>query len=312
MKLFKNLNFTKLKEGLSKTREKIVNRIAETVSGKAKIDTEILDEIEEVLLTSDVGYDTTAQIIEEVRKRLTNEKERSEAVIIQLVKDVIIDLLNSSGSKEEYTPAIEGKNPFVILVIGINGVGKTTTIGKLAHNFKQSGLKVIIGAGDTFRVAANEQLEVWAKRAGVEIVKKDKGSDPSAVAFETVQAAVKGGYDVAIIDTAGRLHTKHNLMEELKKIGRVMQKIVKDAPHETFLVLDGATGQNAITQAEEFANSVPLTGLIITKLDGTAKGGAVVQVCTKQKYPIRYIGVGESIEDLQTFSPKEFVEAIFG
>jgi fused signal recognition particle receptor len=312
MKLFKNLNFDKLKNGLSKTRDKIVNRITESISGKAKIDTEILEEIEEVLLTSDVGFDTTGQIIEEVKVRLTKERERTEEIIIGIVKSVITDILLESGSHEEYQPAIESKKPFVILVIGINGVGKTTTIGKLAHNFKKSGLKVVIGAGDTFRVAANEQLEVWAQRAGVAIVKKDKGSDPSAVAFETAQLAVKEGYDVAIIDTAGRLHTKHNLMEELKKLSRVIQKLIPDGPHETFLVLDAATGQNALTQAEEFSASVPITGLIITKLDGTAKGGAVIQICAKQKQPVRYIGVGEGLEDLQTFSPKEFVDAIFG
>ncbi len=312
MKLFKNLNFDKLKSGLAKTRDKIVNRITETISGKAKIDTEILADIEEILLSSDMGYDTTEHIIEEVKKRLTGEKERTEEVILGIVKAVITDILLESGSHSEYQPAIESKKPFVILVIGINGVGKTTTIGKLAHNFKQSGLKVVIGAGDTFRVAANEQLEVWAQRAGVAIVKKDKGSDPSSVAFETAQEAVRGGYDVAIIDTAGRLHTKHNLMEELKKINRVIQKVIPAAPQETFLVLDGATGQNALVQAEEFALSVPLTGLIITKLDGTAKGGAVIQICAKQKQPVRYIGVGEGLEDLQTFSPKEFVDAIFG
>ncbi len=311
MKLFKNVNFDKLKESLSKTRDKIVNRITETISGKVKIDSEILDEIEEILLTSDIGFDTSYQIIEDVKKRLTGEKDRGEAAIMNIVKDVIYDLLISGGSRDEYQPAIETKKPFVILVIGINGVGKTTTIGKLAHNFKSSGLKVIIGAGDTFRVAANEQLEVWAQRAGVEIVKKDKGSDPSSVAYETVQTAVKGNYDVVIIDTAGRLHTKHNLMEELKKINRVIQKVVPNAPHETFLVLDGATGQNAVAQAQEFSSSVPITGLVITKLDGTAKGGAVIQICAKQKQPVRFIGVGEDIQDLQTFSPREFVNALF-
>jgi len=311
MKLFKNLNFDKLKESLSKTRDKIVNRITETISGKVKIDSEILNEIEEILLTSDIGFDTSYQIIEDVKKRLKGEKDRGETAIVSIVKDVIYDLLISGGSRDEYQPAIETNTPFVILVIGINGVGKTTTIGKLAHNFKKSGLKVIIGAGDTFRVAANEQLEVWAQRAGVEIIKKDKGSDPSSVAFETVQAAVKGNYDVVIIDTAGRLHTKHNLMEELKKINRVIQKVVPNAPNETFLVLDGATGQNAVTQAEEFSNSVPITGLVITKLDGTAKGGAVIQICAKQKQPVRFIGVGEGLQDLQTFSPREFVNALF-
>ena len=312
MKLFKNVNFDRLKEGLSKTRDKIVNRITETVTGKAKLDEDVLNDIEDVLLSSDVGFDTSEKIINEVKKRLKDIKDRNETNIIHTVKDVICELLTESGSNSEFQPAIEKYNPFVIIVVGINGAGKTTTIGKLAHNFKSSGLKVIIGAADTFRAAANEQLEVWAKRAGVAIIQKGTGSDPSAVAFETVQTAVKEKYDVVIIDTAGRLHTKINLMDELKKINRVIQKVIPSAPHESFLVLDGATGQNALVQAEEFAKSIPLTGLVITKLDGTAKGGAVIQICNKQNKPVRYIGVGERIEDLQTFSPKEFVDALFG
>lgn len=311
MKLFKNLNLDKLKDGLTKTREKIFNRISETITGKAKLDTEILDDIEEILLTSDVGFDTSVQIIEEVKKRLKSEKERTEQAIIQTVKSVIEDLLRSSGSSDDFQPAIESNKPFVILVAGINGAGKTTTIGKLAYNFKKSGLNVVIGSADTFRAAANEQLEIWAQRAGVEIIQKVHGSDPSAVVFETIQEAVKKEYDVAIIDTAGRLHTKLDLMEELKKIDRTVKKILPKAPHETFLVLDGTTGQNALIQAEEFAKILPISGLVITKLDGTAKGGAVIQICNNQKYPVRYIGVGEGIEDLQTFSPKEYVEAIF-
>ncbi|MBI2419147.1 MAG: signal recognition particle-docking protein FtsY, partial [Ignavibacteriales bacterium] len=251
MKLFKNLNLDKLKDGLTKTREKIFNRISETITGKAKLDTEILDEIEEILLTSDVGFDTSVQIIEEVKKRLKSEKERTEQVIIQMVKSVIEDLLRSSGSSDDFQPAIELNKPFVILVAGINGVGKTTTIGKLAYNYKKSGLNVVIGSADTFRAAANEQLEIWAQRAGVEIIQKVHGSDPSAVVFETIQEAVKKNYDVAIIDTAGRLHTKLDLMEELRKIDRTVKKILPNAPHETFLVLDGTTGQNALIQAEE-------------------------------------------------------------
>ncbi len=312
MKLFKNLNFDKLKDGLAKTREKIVTRISETMTGKAKLDEEVLNDIEEILLTSDVGLDTSEKIILEVKKRLVGANEKGEAAIISTVKDVISDLLVSTGSSDEFQPALEKHKPFVIIVVGINGAGKTTTIGKLARNFKSSGLKVIIGAADTFRAAANEQLEVWAKRADVAIVQKGTGSDPSSVAFETVQTAVKEKYDVVIIDTAGRLHTKINLMDELKKINRVIQKVVPTAPHESFLVLDGTTGQNALIQAEEFSKSIPLTGLVITKLDGTAKGGAVIQICDKQNKPVRYIGVGEGIEDLQTFSPREFVDALFG
>ncbi|MCE1189298.1 MAG: signal recognition particle-docking protein FtsY [Ignavibacteria bacterium] len=311
MKLFKNLNFDKLKEGLTKTREKIVNRISETIAGKAKLDTEILDEIEEVLLTSDIGFETSEAIITETKKRLKSVQERTEPVIIQAVKEVIEDLLRSSGSSDDFQPALEKHKPFVIIVVGINGAGKTTTIGKLAHNFKQSNLNVVIGAADTFRAAANEQLEIWAKRAGVEIIQKGQGTDPSSVVYETIQEAVQKKFDVAIIDTAGRLHTKMDLMEELKKINRTIKKVLPDAPHETFLVLDGTTGQNALVQAEEFAKSTPITGLVITKLDGTAKGGAIIQICHKQKYPIRYIGIGESIDDLQTFSPYEFVEALF-
>jgi fused signal recognition particle receptor len=309
MKLFKNLNFDKLKEGLAKTRDKLVNTINETISGKAVLDDKTLDEIEEILITSDIGFDTATQIIESTRVRLKSEKDRSNINIVETVKKELTSVLDSSSDSVTEN-GIDKYKPYVILVVGINGAGKTTTIGKLAHNYKKSGLKVIVGAGDTFRAAANEQLEIWAKRADVEII-SGKSTDPSSVAFDTVQAAVKGNYDVVLIDTAGRLHNKAHLMDELSKIKRVIAKLLPNAPNETLLVLDGNTGQNAIVQAEEFSKVTDISGLIITKLDGTAKGGVIFQICAKQKIPVKYIGVGEGIEDLQNFDAKMFVTAIF-
>ncbi|MDP2302960.1 MAG: signal recognition particle-docking protein FtsY [Ignavibacteria bacterium] len=311
MKLFKNLNFDKLRDGLSKTREKIVNKLTETISGKAKLPAEILEELEEILVTSDIGFDTAIQIIDEVKIKLKSESDRSEENILRTIKASLVAVLEKSNSYNEFLPDIEKYKPFIILIVGVNGAGKTTTIGKLAYNFKKSGLSVIVGAADTFRAAANEQLEIWAKRAGVEIVQKKNGTDPSSVAFETVAKAIKENIDVVMIDTAGRLHNKSNLMEELNKITRVIQKQSNNAPQETFLVLDGNTGQNAVLQAEEFSKVANLTGLVITKLDGTAKGGVVFQICSKQCLPVRYIGVGEDIEDLQSFEANAFVDAIF-
>jgi fused signal recognition particle receptor len=310
MGMFDNFNFSKLKEGLTKTREKIVNTIAESLSGKAVIDDKTLDEIEEILITSDIGYDTALRIIESTKKKLKSDRDRSELNILGSVKKELISILefqNSNGDDEK----IKNRKPYVILVVGINGVGKTTTIGKLAHNFKKAGLKVIIGAADTFRAAANEQLEIWAKRAGVEILQNKQGTDPSSVAFETVSKAVREKYDIVLIDTAGRLHNKSYLMDELNKIKRIINKVVPYAPNETYLVLDGNTGQNALIQAEEFSKVTNITGLIITKLDGTAKGGVVFQISSVQKIPVKYIGVGEGIDDLQTFNPELFVKAIF-
>jgi fused signal recognition particle receptor len=309
MKLFKNLNFDKLKEGLAKTRDKLVNTINETISGKAVIDDKTLDEIEEILITSDIGFDTATQIIENTRVRLKSEKDRSNINIVETVKKELTSVLDTAAGNTTDN-GIDKFKPYVILVVGINGAGKTTTIGKLAHNYKKSGLKVIVGAADTFRAAANEQLEIWAQRAAVEII-SGKSSDPSSVAFDTVQAAVKGNYDVVLIDTAGRLHNKSHLMDELSKIKRVIAKVLPHAPNETLLVLDGNTGQNAIVQAEEFSKVTDITGLIITKLDGTAKGGVIFQICARQKIPVKYIGVGEGIEDLQNFDPEMFVTAIF-
>jgi fused signal recognition particle receptor len=309
MALFKNFNFDKLKEGLTKTRDKIVNKITEVVTGKAVIDVSTLEEIEEILLSSDIGYDTTERIIEEARRRLKSEKDRSSINMIEIIKNELSITLASAD--KNINTEIEKYKPYVILVVGVNGVGKTTTIGKLAHNFKQSGLNVIVGAADTFRAAANEQLDIWAKRAGVQIVDKGMNTDPSSVAFDTVKQAVDEKADVVLIDTAGRLHNKANLMEELKKIKRVIGKIVPNAPNDVFLVLDGNNGQNAILQAEEFAKTTDITGLIITKLDGTAKGGVVFQISKKLNVPVKYIGVGEGITDLQDFDPDMFVSALF-
>lgn len=309
MDLFKNFNLDKLKTGLEKTRNKLVSTIAETISGKAVIDDKTLDEIEEILITSDIGFDTSERIIESTRIKLKKEKDRSDINIIQLVKNELTEVLKIEPDNNN--TSLKHK-PHVILVVGINGAGKTTTVGKLAHNFKNAGYKVIVGAADTFRAAANEQLEIWAKRAGVEIIRKEQGSDPSSVAFDTVSRAVKENYDIVLIDTAGRLHNKANLMEELSKIKRVISKVIPHAPDETLLVLDGNTGQNALVQAEEFSKVTEISGLVITKLDGTAKGGVVFQICAKQSIPVKYIGVGEGIEDLQDFDPKLFVSAIFG
>jgi fused signal recognition particle receptor len=308
MSLFKNFNFNKLKEGLSKTREKIFNSITETVTGKAVIDEMTLDQIEEILLGSDIGFDTTVKIIESVKKNLKSEKDRSGENIIEIVKQELTEVLSitKSNGKE-----LSANTPYIILIVGVNGVGKTTTIGKLANNYKKIGKKVIVGAADTFRAAANEQLEIWAKRADVDIIQSLKGTDPSSVVFETVKKSIDENYDIVLIDTAGRLHNKTNLMNELDKIRRVIKKLLPDAPHETLLIVDGNTGQNAILQAEEFSKVTDISGLVITKLDGTAKGGVVFQIVAKQNIPVKFIGVGEGIDDLQEFDSKAFVEAIF-
>ena len=308
MSLFKNFSLGKLKEGLSKTREKIVNSITETVTGKAVIDEMTLDKIEEILLSSDIGFDTTEKIIEAVKRNLKSEKERSSAKIIEIVKEELTNVLANSNNIPN---SILNSKPYIVLIVGVNGVGKTTTIGKLANNYRKIVKKVIVGAADTFRAAANEQLEIWAKRADVDIIQSTNGADPSSVVFETVRKAIDENYDVVLIDTAGRLHNKTNLMNELDKIRRVIKKLLPEAPDETLLILDGNTGQNAIVQSEEFSRVTDISGLIITKLDGTAKGGVVFQIVAKQKVPIKFIGVGEGIDDLQEFDSKSFVEAIF-
>jgi fused signal recognition particle receptor len=310
MKLFSNININRLKEGLSKTRDKLFTKITETFSGKAVIDDNTLNELEEILISSDMSANLAEKVINNLRINLKTEKDRTLTNILDLLKNELIQILDiKSNSHLEQN---EDKfKPYVILIIGVNGVGKTTTIGKLANNFKQAGNKVIVGAADTFRAAANEQLDIWAQRAGVEIVQQSKGADPSSVAFEAVKKAIEGSYDVVLIDTAGRLQSKVNLMNELNKINKAIGKVLPGAPHDTYLVLDATLGQNAISQTEEFAKVAKLTGLIITKLDGTAKGGTIFQICETHKTPVRYIGVGEKLDDLQSFDPSLFVEALF-
>ncbi|BDQ01898.1 signal recognition particle-docking protein FtsY [Ignavibacterium sp.] len=306
MSFFKNFSLDKIKNGLSKTRNKIVQSISETLTGKAQIDDNTLDQIEEILITSDIGAETAEMIIDNLRKALKSEKDRSVENVLRLIKIELSKILIDSNNKNQSII-----RPYIIVVVGVNGVGKTTSIGKLAYNYKNLGYKVIVGAADTFRAAANEQLEIWAQRAGVEIINSNKGADPSSVAFETIKRAVDENYDIVLIDTAGRLHNKTNLMNELSKIKKVIKKFSDSAPHETLLVLDGTTGQNALVQAIEFSKVIELTGLIITKLDGTAKGGMVFQISNKLKIPIKYIGVGEGIEDLQEFDKETFISALF-
>ena len=308
MNLFKNVNFDKLKTGLSKTRNKIFNSIQETFTGKAVLDETSIDSLEEILISSDIGFDISEQIILNVRKKLKSESDRSGSAVINIVHKELEEILNSNSNGNNYSTI--NKKPYVILVVGVNGVGKTTTIGKLAYNFKQGGAKVLVGAADTFRAAAGEQLDIWANRAKADIVQKPAGSDPSSVAFEAVNKALKENYDVVLIDTAGRLHNKLNLMNELGKIKKAIAKVLPDAPHDTFLILDGTVGQNANYQATEFSKVTDISGLVITKLDGTAKGGAVIQICATQKIPVRYIGVGEQIDDLQSFDSKLFIDAL--
>jgi fused signal recognition particle receptor len=309
MSLFGNFNFNKLKDGLSKTRDKLVTSLNEVITGKVVVDDKTLDQIEEILVSSDIGYDITEKIIHNARLRYYDERDRSAGSLLGTIKKELEIVLSKAKISAEEN--ISKYKPYVILIIGVNGAGKTTTIGKLAHNFKKDGLKVIVGAADTFRAAANEQLEIWAQRAGVRIVQNKQSSDPSSVVYETLKTAVDEKYDIVLIDTAGRLHNKSNLMEELAKIKRVMKKILDYSPNQTYLVLDGNTGQNALVQAEEFGKVTDITGLIITKLDGTAKGGVIFQICAREKYPVKYIGVGETIDDLQNFDPKLFISAIF-
>ena len=310
MGLFKNINFEKLTSGLAKTRSAIINRISEAVTGKVKLDEEIFHELEEILITSDMGVELSAEIIEDVKKKLVIESVRNEETIYKVMQKSLTNILTESIVSDVYEPEYEKFKPFVILVVGVNGAGKTTTVGKMAHNFYQAGKKVIIGAADTFRAAANEQLEVWAQRAKVSIVQKSGGADPSSVVYETIKKAIDEKIDIVLIDTAGRLHTKSNLMDELAKIKRVIKKLLDYAPNDIFLVVDGSTGQNAIHQAKAFSKSVGLTGLIITKLDGTAKGGIVFQIAKELKLKIPYIGVGEGIDDLQNFDKSLFVKSL--
>lgn len=306
------VSFTKLKDGLTKTRTAFVNRLKNLLGAGRKIDAALLDEIEEVLITSDIGVETSMRIIDSVRVRVKSEGYDDASQVYDLIKDEIQAILQASSAPATgYELPATGEKPYVIMMVGVNGVGKTTTIGKLARNYREAGKQVLIGAADTFRAAANEQLEVWAKRAGVDIIQQKQGADPSAVVFDTLTAAKSRGADVVIIDTAGRLHNKANLMAELEKMSRVMKKIKPDAPDEVFLTLDATTGQNALQQAKEFAKVSKLTGIVLTKLDGTAKGGIVIAIANELKLPVRYIGVGEKIDDLQQFDPADFVMALF-
>ena len=303
----------KLAEGLEKTRSSIFGKLNRIVRGKDAVDDSVLDELEELLVTSDVGVKTTVDIVHRVEARVARDKFVSTKELQHLIRDEVAGLLlDSTAERPADFEASLPNRPHVIMIVGVNGVGKTTSIGKIAHRYKQAGRKVVIGAADTFRAAAIEQLEVWAKRAGVDLIKQRHGSDPAAVAFDTLAAANNRNADVVIIDTAGRLHTKGGLMDELSKIKRVMDRQVDDAPHEVLLVLDASTGQNAIRQAEEFTRSVDVTGLVLTKLDGTAKGGIVIGISNEFGIPVKYIGVGETIDDLQVFDRRRFVDALFG
>ena len=309
---FKAKDKEKLEEGLEKTRSSFLNKIGRAIRGKDTVDDEVLDDLEEALVTSDVGVNTTLEVIKRVQERVAVDKYVSSKELTQLIREEIANLVirDFGEDEEDFDEDFEHK-PHVIMVVGVNGVGKTTTIGKLASKFEAAGKKVVLGAADTFRAAAIEQLEIWADRAQVELVKQEHGADPAAVAFDTLASAKKKDADIVIIDTAGRLHTKGGLMDELTKIKRVMDRQVQGAPHEVLLVLDASTGQNAIRQAEEFTRSVDVTGLVLTKLDGTAKGGIVIAISHEFRIPVKYIGVGEGIDDLQVFDRRQFVNALF-
>jgi fused signal recognition particle receptor len=302
-----------LDQGLQKTREGFLSKLTKAIAGKNTVDTEVLDNLEDVLVSADVGIETTVKIIDQIEKRVAKDKYLNTSELNRILKEEIQNILVAApqdSSYEDYElPA--GHKPHIILVVGVNGVGKTTTIGKLAHNFSRAGKSVLLGAADTFRAAAVDQLTIWSERTGVPIVKKDMGSDPAAVAFDTVNSGVAKNVDVILIDTAGRLHNKTHLMDELTKIKRVIQKVVPDAPHEVMLVLDGSTGQNAIEQARHFTAATAVTALTITKLDGTAKGGVVLAIANQFKIPVKFIGVGEKAEDLLVFDKQQFVDTLF-
>ena len=310
-KLFGKKEKESLDQGLEKTKQGFFERISKVIIGKTTVDDALLDELEEALIGADVGVDTTLSLIERIQERVKKEKYVSTSELNKLLHDEIVSLLVEAPSDQMGFEPPANKKPYVILVVGVNGVGKTTTIGKLAHQYNQAGNQVILGAGDTFRAAAVDQLTIWSERVGVSIVKQNMGSDPSAVAFDTVQSAIAKNADVVIIDTAGRLHNKVHLMDELNKIMRVIQKQLPDAPHEVLLVLDGSTGQNALEQAKQFMAVTNVNALAITKLDGTAKGGVVLAIAHQCKIPVKYIGVGEQIHDLILFDKNEFVDSLF-
>ena len=301
-----------LDQGLSKTKESVFSKLTRAVSGKTKVDDEVLDNLEEVLISSDVGVETTLRIIDRIEKRVARDKYINTSELNSILKEEIAALLgeNNSGLSNDFDATLP-HTPYVIMVVGVNGVGKTTTIGKLAYQFTKAGKKVYLGAADTFRAAAVDQLVIWGERAGVPVIKQKMGADPASVAFDTIASAKANNADVVIIDTAGRLHNKINLMNELTKIKNVMLKVVPDAPHEVLLVLDGSTGQNAFEQAKQFTIATDVTALAITKLDGTAKGGVVIGISDQFKIPVKYIGLGEGIEDLQVFDREKFVESLF-
>ena len=302
-----------LDKGLSKTKENVFSKITRAIAGKSKVDDEVLDNLEEVLITSDVGVDTTLKIISRIEDRVARDKYVTTSELTAILREEIASLLTENHTEDlESFTVPEDKKPYVIMVVGVNGVGKTTTIGKLAYQFKKAGKNVYLGAADTFRAAAVEQLVIWSERVGVPIVKQKMGSDPASVAFDTLSSAKANGADVVIIDTAGRLHNKINLMNELTKIKNVMKKVVPDAPHEVLLVLDGSTGQNAFEQAKQFTAATEVNALAVTKLDGTAKGGVVIGISDHFRIPVKYIGLGEGMEDLPVFNRKEFVNSLFG
>tara|TARA_R110000868_G_scaffold37481_5_gene132598 strand:- start:20340 stop:21302 length:963 start_codon:yes stop_codon:yes gene_type:complete len=316
MSLFKKIFSTQKKEsldkGLEKTKTNFLSKLSKAVVGKSKVDDDVLDNLEEILVSSDVGVNTTLKIIDRIEARVSKDKYLGVDELNVILREEIAGLLSetNSGSETEFTVPLVRK-PYVIMVVGVNGVGKTTTIGKLAYQFKKQGLKVVLGAADTFRAAAIDQLQVWADRVDVPIIKQNMGSDPASVAFDTLSSALKQNADVVIIDTAGRLHNKVNLMNELTKVKKVMQKVVEGTPDEVLLVLDGSTGQNAFEQAKEFTKATEVTSLAVTKLDGTAKGGVVIGISDQFKIPVKYIGVGEGIDDLQVFNKVEFVDSFF-
>ena len=316
MSLFKKIFSSQKKEtldkGLEKTKTSFFSKLGKAVAGKSKVDDDVLDNLEEVLVSSDVGVDTTLKIIERIEARVARDKYVGTDELNSILRSEIAALLSETNDGDISDIQIpKDKKPYVIMVVGVNGVGKTTTIGKLAHRFKNQGLKVVLGAADTFRAAAIDQLQVWADRVEVPIIKQKMGSDPASVAFDTLSSAVTTNADVVIIDTAGRLHNKVNLMNELTKVKRVMQKVVPNAPHEVLLVLDGSTGQNAFEQAKQFTKATEVTSLAVTKLDGTAKGGVVIGISDQFQIPVKYVGVGEGIEDLQVFNKFEFVDSFF-
>jgi len=312
-KLFGKKEKESLDQGLEKTKEGFLGKIARAVAGKSTVDTEVLDNLEEALVSADVGIETTVEIIERIEARVTKDKYINTSELNSILQQEIENILVDAPADTTYTDfdLPSGKKPFIIMVVGVNGVGKTTTIGKLAHHFKNVGKSVMLGAADTFRAAAVDQLTIWSERVGVPIIKKEMGSDPASVAFDAVKSAVAKEVDVLIIDTAGRLHTKTHLMDELTKIKRVVQKVIPDAPHDVLLVLDGSTGQNAIEQAKHFTAATEVTGLVITKLDGTAKGGVVLAIAHQFKIPVKFIGVGEKVEDLLVFNKHEFADSLF-